>query len=90
LSGHTPGPWTKKGTQIRKGDFYLASSRQSGLPPEEAAANAHLIASAPELLLELKSAIFQYEQLLKKTGGKDYCDTIEDARKVIAKAEGKS
>ena len=50
MSGHTPGPWMKKGTQIRKGDLYLASSRQSGLPPEEAASNARLIAAAPELL----------------------------------------
>lgn len=89
MSAHTPGPWTKKGTQIRKGDFYIASSRQSGLPPEEAAANARLIASAPSLLHALKKCMAQLEILLPSSGvTHDERQAIIDGKNAIAEAEG--
>lgn len=49
----------------------------------ELAANAHLIAAAPELIAALKLAIAELRSLDAKTIP-DYCD------KIVAKAEGKN
>lgn len=52
-----------------------------GRTPEEGAANAHLIAAAPELLAALK---------LLLSGAHDHQPGIAEAEAAIAKAEGRS
>jgi hypothetical protein len=54
---------------------------------EEAAANARLIAAAPELLRELKHLLSIWEEAIGWE--KDYMDMGDAARAAIAKAEGR-
>ena len=75
---HTPGPWIVMGNQ-RNGhyDFVLPMAEDKDFH-----ANARLIASAPELLEALKNCINALY------GGYSPHDAIEQAKQVIAKAEG--
>lgn len=61
---HTPGPWHAEGPDEMFGDYNIhepavraaVGAVVSNLrPPEEVAANARLIAAAPEMLAELKA-----------------------------------
>ena len=94
--GHTNGPWKKVagyGCKVINGKEVSGYTTKeicctSGLPNEEEdLANAHLIASAPELL----EALAQLIDRLDFHGGIDLIreeGPIEDARNAIAKAEG--
>ena len=80
---HTPGPWEliELGYGISVGNvawigFGTAHSR------EEHAANARLIAAAPELLKELKAIVAGIEPAL------DEPQVLDKAKAAIAKAEG--
>lgn len=87
---HTPGPWTydgKSSIDSPHGNVLSLYGAMGGLDTE---ADARLIAAAPELLRELKSAIFYIE-----TYGGDVTKSfsaggnLDAVKAIIAKAEGK-
>ena len=89
MSKHTPGPWVvarntpDAGYSVRtdgEGSFrWIAAMAGKG---DTDAANARLIAAAPELLAMLKRMIGAAEH------GRDGL-ALDDAKALIAKAEGK-
>ena len=95
---HTPGPWLTHpwswGNDPRWRVIRLGSSGGSpglavihprpGMKPGEAAANARLIAAAPELLEALIDVIALYQW--KKPGFGEATDHVKAARRAIAKA----
>lgn len=88
---HTPGPWkhSPSGLAITAKDAPLNSpicwTYETDITHAERLANARLIAAAPELLEALKRTTADLERL--KTTLFD--DTIDIARAVLAKAEGR-
>lgn len=88
MSKHTPGPWSPpqepngKGMGWRAGPCWLGQNSHS----EETAANARLVAAAPELLVALVEILSQIDQ--GGSGGKvfsrDYC--IKAARAAVSRA----
>lgn len=87
MSGqHTPGPWKRAGelaTHILSADGKMVADapHHNDMPTAEGFANAHLIASSPELL----------EMLMKvrKWGGVSSLDQLDEMDALIAKATGK-
>jgi hypothetical protein len=82
-SPHTPGPWTfslkKSGDyQLRGSNEYLVMQISTGTIPGNC--DAHLIASAPDLLRAL-------ERLAHPMADDD---DLDYAREIIAKAKGKA
>ena len=77
---HTPGPWTQHEGEVRAKNYGLISRSYYGKPDGEGAANARLIAAAPDLLA------FAQEWLERQGTDENYM-TVK-ARAVIAKAEG--
>lgn len=93
-SKHTPGPWTYSETTTLSGNhaWYTIMASKVGkqivgtkLASVDSEENARLIAAAPELLLALKTAMYQLELHAKKSGG-DYI--LKQAKVAISKAEG--
>lgn len=90
---HTPGPWkllyTPEGSfeVVEPHDLCRIVARGHGADAE-GKANARLIASAPELLAELRELVFQYEALQELDGHKKAAIKVstEKARAAIAKA----
>lgn len=90
---HTPGPWKFEDEYVRveigedKGepiaDPYCRPTSETN--PGEMEANARLIASAPELLEALGSAVSMLEGLGMDDGGNPDMDAL---RAAIAKAKG--
>jgi hypothetical protein len=72
---HTPGPWTVDGDEIMANDWKIIAQMRNVINPQD----AYLIASAPDLLTELKKVL-----PLIPVG--NLRDSILSA---IAKAEGK-
>jgi len=102
MSEHTPGPWLAvvdgSGWSIETDDKFLAFTcggpDGEEISEDEEAANACLIAAAPELLRELKKQAAEMEKLagqLRLYGFHDLpaiCDLMaKSARAAIAKAE---
>lgn len=96
---HTPGPWYRSGDHIREeaSDAIIATVSDGGrddtpvLTDEEIAANAHLIAAAPELLEALNWAMKQIgEPRLIKGQNDHHFNAWHAANAAIAKAEGRS
>ena len=96
MSKHTPGPWTPNhyafmaGGKLRwwqvlaqGGEVQVSDMGDCGLPPDEAEANANLIAAAPDLLEAAKHAATEWRLHGQLT---DSCRVLEAA---IAKARGK-
>lgn len=60
---HTPGPWTSRESDELPGFFYVSSEAgdivylSGGLRPHDCAANARLIAAAPEMLSILQAML---------------------------------
>lgn len=84
---HTPGPWAADGCNIIASGYIVATVHwHSGASHE--AANARLIAAAPDLFDALNVALGW------ATGGMDgdwrECDHVELMRAAIAKARGQS
>ena len=87
-TNHTPAPWIVKNKDevfgARKsyniGTFCVASCQGY---KEEREANARLIAAAPELLGALQTVLDYWVDF-----GEIGCQTLEEAREAIAKAEG--
>lgn len=96
MTGYTPGPWAVKHgkwiTAIRgdhEGEIIAGPTYWMEDAPEEAAANARLIAASPDLLAALKMLhdnIAEYAAL-NHLGGFDNQD-MRNARAAIAKATG--
>lgn len=84
---HTPGPWqldALDALDIHEGPTLIASvSAWDVHDPDERAANARLIAAAPEMLVELKETVAE----LIRQGVIEHAPVIKQARDTIAKAE---
>ena len=105
VAQHTPGPWTSiQGTPTRESGGYWSVSvfslskakirpaRAQGEKPEEALANARLIAAAPELLSSMRGLL---DSLLawQEQYDPDHSDgvtatQIGTARDLLARIEG--
>ena len=77
---HTPGPWTQHEGEVWAKNYGLISRSYYGKPDGEGAANARLIAAAPELLA------FAQEWLERQGTDENYMTA--KARAAIAKAIG--
>ncbi|HET9109067.1 MAG TPA: hypothetical protein VFN79_17965 [Steroidobacteraceae bacterium] len=89
--GHTPGPWRQTGT------FTVQDSRgnrvaRTGMarPHAENEANAHLIASAPDLLAALQQLLDEQEDAPLERRRTEWAEACARARRAIAQAEGKA
>lgn len=101
MSKHTPGPWTAwklnrggskmpVGVPITASGLAIARAFESSLL-NHAKANARLIAASPELY-ELALAIRAYESIPLnefKHRNRARLAIFEDARRIVAKVEGK-
>ena len=81
MSNHTKGPWIADGAQIFTSDTNVAQANGYRIDRETVAANARLIAAAPELLEALKA-------MVEETCVNTVDDIHLQARAVIAKATG--
>jgi len=80
--GHTPGPWRVNAHDICAGSDAVAGVYgTTGYAPEEAQANARLIAAAPDLLAALKDVEEAW------AGNGDMSMAVDAALLAIAKAE---
>jgi hypothetical protein len=101
-TAHTAGPWTAKWSKYREGVVIVQAGMPSNRilaqfdgdgdgPDEQSLADAHLIATAPELLQALKGLLADIEdyQRINNLGGENnHWQVI--SRAVLAKAEGRS
>lgn len=93
---HTPGPWHSTHAIVYNAQGWAVANAtvfHGKHGADESTANAHLIASAPELLEALKDAEFLLRQLSinwkEAARMVDSCKrSASDARAAIAKAEG--
>lgn len=101
---HTPGPWKISGCQLGS-KLLIEHGTEDTLSPCIAAvysdggrlpqhSNAHLIAAAPDLLKQLKSAAEMLNYLAPEKFDDDDHETnwnrmLEDMNHAIAKAEGR-
>ena len=102
---HTPGPWEVVGSRIctvgnDRERVTLAKTEPSGAftMSTEQTANAHLIAAAPAMYIELKEGLVLLEAShhdmvdmygIDSLQAKTVWDRIESTRNVIAQAEGR-
>lgn len=89
MSKHTPGPWTNdlETPWILSSDG-SAVAQICSRPLREA--NAHLIAAAPELLGALRFILAFYEPGQRHLDTEAWKKAEASARRVVAKAEGRS
>jgi hypothetical protein len=88
---HTPGPWfvTPDGAAVYEKDgFGYRAETICGLPSrsDSRAANARLIAAAPDLLATLLNTADALEQLMREGTFKPWADYTPHARDLIANA----
>lgn len=85
MSKHTPGPWIAKGDNVYEENEPGRIAKTCGGTDEQAAANARLIAAAPDLLEALKlQKCFQCDE---SEPDDEVCDACRAKRAAIAKAE---
>lgn len=93
-AAHTPGPWRSSGTHV-----WSEAAKDRGNVAEcedfecstdaERAANARLIAAAPEMLEALRViAAWEPSRRPDEEGGMSIMEAIDTARAAIARAEG--
>ena len=89
MSQHTEGPWIADGAQIFTSDTNVAQANGYRIDRETVAANARLIAAAPELLEALEQMVSVF---LDTEGrhGESKNDAMDAARAAIAKATGEN
>ena len=93
MKAHTPGPWH---LGIRPGPIIygplgeqVADLRGLTLEKHESIANAHLVASAPDLLASLIELESMVAEMLPKHGPCGWGElALNQAREAIAKAKG--
>ena len=89
---HTPGPWRATphssivGTGIVANRGIVVASVLG--VPEVCQANAHLIASAPDLLAALKDLLDEQENAPLERRRTEWAEACARARRAIAQAEG--
>lgn len=98
MSSHTPGPWNAVKSQPRIywidaheqpcAYGHIATVFEGGKDPDENAANARLIAAAPDLLAALEALVDDTEHRDHDCGDEEWCP-VHKARAAIAKARGK-
>lgn len=83
---HTAGPWSVVGGIVIGNGYELADCRASYVSKDESLANAHLIASAPELLeaCKLLAKVFNASNFTDRGGYGPMLTAL------IAKAEGRA
>lgn len=91
MTQHTPGPWNcAQATAVYANGRWIADTSQPGAFTEEQAANARLIAAAPELLTALVKVIGHAGDIYVDSDGYAHIDLANDliiaARDAIAKA----
>lgn len=107
-NAHTPGPWSaahieRECTLRRYHNIYMPGSAGAavysmGCAPDEAAANARLIASAPDLLKSLEAIVARVTGEFDATALEDFGplstwaadDILALARAAIARATGEA
>ena len=90
MSKHTPGPWEyigdtiETGIDVEHGWFVRVAPKRvisvEGRTNDEALANAHLIAAAPQLMEALELMLQRY--------GYETCEHVQKSRAALAKARG--
>ena len=75
---HTPGPWNVEKYCVWAGDKYVAAT-QTGIDEEEQAANARLIAAAPDML----AVCHAVAALNEGQGRLNLCEVAGMARNVL-------
>jgi hypothetical protein len=103
MSQHTPGPWVagKLGTgnytsekvsfSVNSGEWVIADVWADATRlKKQAKANAHLNASAPDLLIEIKHARACLHDVASGRGGWAWEEVLEAMDAAIAKAEGRA
>ena len=91
MSKHTPGPWA-----LSSGASHVIAARGGGICKldsihgayQDQAANAHLIAAAPDMLEALKRIEYGLTQDARTADGWTKADAVACAQAAIAKAEG--
>lgn len=91
---HTPGPWHSLalGTHVRAADHSgIAKLATRNGNADEQAANARLIAAAPDMLEALREAWDQFEQMEKMfRDDLEFMGALSAVRAAVAKAEAQS
>ena len=100
MSKHTPGPWkVRNGREVFCGNKRICHVNAASKEPlnikdelDVAAANARLIAAAPELLIlaNLYALVFQEEKQARAEYGDAAVDRELQRRAIIAKATGEA
>ena len=90
MSKYTPGPWRYKESDVSGISYIIASEPYPigciyKIGSKAHAANARLIASAPEMLGTLQDVA---SYLLSSNDNADVIKMVEDARDVVKKATG--
>src|SRR5690625_1957633 len=96
-SKHTPGPWTFSGqkgpvgicikAQVWDSEGYNLSVMKSTEDPEEATANARLVAAAPDMLEALNEMVISFDILDIETDSLQR-EAIRNSKEAIKKAKG--
>ena len=86
MTKHTPGPWQHDRCQVVNPDGYVVASitdchrnHQTMLSEEEVAANASLLAAAPDMLAELRAVVEVYGPVIN-------ADRVREINTLLAKA----
>lgn len=84
-SNHTPGPWHTQGCTIYAAGNRIAQTWDTcdDFPTPEMEADAHLIASAPDLLRALEWIVDDWEKITNRTLPDDHFTKV-----AISKAKG--
>lgn len=86
----TPGPWTAHTFMVKAGhDKICQTGYSSSLGPHrshEAAANARLIAAAPEMYAALDHVEAVLSIVMPRSHMKEYLETLDEVRAALAKA----
>ena len=105
MTDHTPWPWSVgdgRAYRDQKDSIIIASVGDAAFPmalaecydipygPKEKAANAHLMAAAPDLLLALKELLADVEAITTLEPGDVGLRQLRRAHAAIAKAKGVS
>lgn len=98
MTNHTPGPWKvhdEYGSigSITNADGSIVVAQAQQVEPRSQAvrvANAHLIASAPDLLLALERITSSYRSLLTRRPVRDVDETLAEVDAAIRKARGET
>ena len=88
---HTPGPWvptTRTGERLTPATYVVEDADRLPVVMAWRAADARLIATAPELLEALENAVFALESAIILRGMGELSPYADAAHKAINKAKG--